>query len=93
MMLPFTSPPDAPSASFDTLPVARRAGTMGRAIGVDMTSEMIARSRRKAERLGDVESSPGRDRAPARLDRAGPGRVHDEGHAESSSNCLNRVMI
>lgn len=60
-MLPFTSPPDAPSASFNTLAVARRAGTMGRAIGVDMTSELIAQSRRKAEGLGlgDVESLPG----------------------------------
>ena len=37
---------------FDTLLTARRVGPNGRAIGVDMTLEMIAQARRNADLLG-----------------------------------------
>ena len=39
-------------AGFDTLLAARRVGPSGRAIGVDMTPEMIAKARRNVYRLG-----------------------------------------
>src|SRR5271166_1332211 len=39
-------------AGFDTLLAARRVGTTGMVIGVDMTPEMIAKARTNAESLG-----------------------------------------
>src|SRR5271157_6237974 len=54
-------------AGFDTLLAARRVGTTGMVIGVDMTPEMIAKARTNAEKmgpanveffLGDIEDLP-----------------------------------
>jgi len=39
-------------AGFDTLLAARRVGTTGMIIGVDMTPEMIAKARTNAEKMG-----------------------------------------
>jgi len=39
-------------AGFDTLLAARRVGTTGMVIGVDMTPEMIAKARTNAEKMG-----------------------------------------
>jgi len=61
-------------AGFDVFLAARKVGRSGRAIGVDMTPEMIARARRNAEgfqrrtglhnvefRLGEIEHLPAAD--------------------------------
>lgn len=61
---------------FDVFQAARRVGSKGRAIGVDMTPEMLAKARRNAEtftrsaklenvefRLGEIEHLPVADRS------------------------------
>lgn len=59
-------------AGFDTLLAARRVGPTGRAIGMDMTPEMIAKARKNAEALvlenvelllAEVERLPVHDRS------------------------------
>ena len=55
----------------------KKVGATGRAIGVDMTSEMLAKARKNIEPI--AEQRPGQRRVPARRDRAPPVSRCDRG--------------